>query len=137
LLPTARLCQVWQGEIAGNRKVSDESYAQQFERTFAVPYDQIDTSVPLPKPSNAAQERVPSSRRAPFSNVWGTLMRPAFGRTWSSTDIGRLSFFTMTHIAGVVAPLYFFSWRNLAVAFLAYCMGGMGITYSYHRYSHQ
>lgn len=125
--------QVWSGEIAGNRKVADESYAQQYERTFSVPYDQVDTSSPLPKPSNEAQAREPFARRAPFSRVWGTLMRPVLGRTWSTTDIGRLAFFSLTHVALVLAPTLFFSWRNLAVAFLAYCMGGMGITYSYHR----
>lgn len=113
--------------------MADESYAQQFSRTFSVPYEQLDTASPLPKPSNEAQAREPFARRAPFSRVWATLMRPVLGRAWSTTDVGRLTFFSLTHVALVLAPTLFFSWRNLAVAFIAYCMGGMGITYSYHR----
>jgi len=119
-------------DIAGDRDVTDVSYAKQFERIFSRP---LERSKPVPKPSNEAQSREPIARRAPFSNVWGTLMRGPFSstRTWTPTDVGRLLLFTTFHALGVLAPLKYFSRGNLLAGYLMYVMTGMGITYSYHR----
>jgi len=118
-------------EIAGNRDISEVSYAHQFEELFS---KELKTSVPVAKPSNAAQARVPGSRRVLFSDVFATLMRSPFSkdRRWVSTDYGRLAFFTTMHAFGAAA-LCFCSWRNLISGFLLYVMTGVGITYSYHR----
>lgn len=112
--------------------MTNVSYAQQFDSIFSKP---LRTSVPMSKPSNDAQRRVPSARRVPFSNVFGTLMRVPFarGRKWTRTDIGRVLFFTSLHSLGALAPIFFFSWRNLAAGFALYLLTGMGITYSFHR----
>ena len=60
-------------------------------------------------------------------------MRPAAGRRWSSTDVGRATWFTIAHTLAIVAITRCFSWRMLGVQFLLYVASGMGVTYSYHR----
>jgi len=107
------------------------SYREQFDDIFSRP---LQTSKPVPKPSNAAQAREKGAVRVPFSNVYGTLMRGARGRPWSETDKGRTAWFAMMHGIGMFALLpRFFSWPMVAAQFLLYCASGMGITYSYHR----
>lgn len=59
-------------ECVGNRNVNDVSYREQFDDLFSRP---LQTSKPVPKPSNAAQAREKGAIRVPFSNVYGTLMR--------------------------------------------------------------
>ena len=122
-------------ETVGDRNVRDVSYAEQFNDIFSdgTNFDGIRTSKPVPKPSNEAQRRELDSKRIPFSSVWGTLMRPTFGRKWDTTDYGRAIFFGYNHVVGLFAPLCFFSWRLLGLHFLLYCASAMGITYSFHR----
>lgn len=134
-LPKQKTGEVQWGElmdITGNRAISEVSYAQQFEELFS--REELHTSTPVVKPSNAAQSREPTAFRVAFSNVYATLMRSPFSknRTWSSTDIGRLTYFAVAHLFGIGA-LFCFSWRNLISAFLMYVATGMGITYSFHR----
>lgn len=122
-----------QGECVGDRSVYDISYAQQYNELFASP--PLKTSTPIPKPSNAAQRKEPGARQIPFSNVFGTLMRAPFSRSWGSTDYGRLIFFGLNHGVGLLAPLLFLNVGRpfLAAHFLLYCASGMGVTFSYHR----
>ena len=82
-------------------------------------------------PSGRSAEK--GARQVPFSNVFGTLMRPVRSRSWSATDTGRAILFSVIHVLGAFAPFLFFSWRMLGVQFLLYVASGMGITYSYHR----
>jgi len=118
-------------ECVGDRSDAGISYAVQFDTLFSKP---LQTSKPVPKPSNEAQARERSAIRVPFSNVYGTLMRRAQDRKWTETDIGRSVWFVLMHCVGLFAVLpRFFSWRMLTVQFLLYCASGMGITYSYHR----
>jgi hypothetical protein len=57
----------------------------QFDTLFSKP---LQTSKPVPKPSNEAQARERSAIRVPFSNVYGTLMR----RAQCAIDGGRANF---------------------------------------------
>ena len=119
------------GECVGDRSAAGISYAEQFEDLFTRP---LQTSKPVPKPSNEAQAREKRAVRVPFSGVYGTLMRGARNRSWSTTDIGRATWFILMHGIGLLALCpRFFSWPMLGVQFLLYCASGMGITYSYHR----
>ena len=118
-------------ECVGDRTEAGVSYAEQWEDLFSRP---LQTSKPVPKPSNAAQSQQKGAVQVPFSNVWGTLMRGARGREWTETDIGRTAWFTLMHGIGLFAFLpRFFSWPMVTFQFLLYCASGMGITYSYHR----
>jgi len=110
--------------------VADISYKAQFERIFS---QELHVATPVPKPSNDANRREASATRVPFSNVYATLMRPRSQFAWSSSDKGKVVFISLTHVFGMFAPLCFFSWSNLAAAFVLYIATGMGVTYSYHR----
>ena len=122
-------------ECVGDRSEAGVSYREQADELFSLGIGTgWKTSKPVPKPSNAAQAQEKSAVRVPFSSVYGTLMRRPFDREWSSTDIGRTTWFIIAHVLGCCAFLpRFFSWRMLAIQFLLHCASGMGITYSYHR----
>lgn len=122
-----------ESEIAGDRSISSVSYASQFERLFSE--RTLQTSTPVAKPSNDAQSLEATARRVAFSDVYATLMRPPLSksRAWTRTDYGRMAFFITLHSFGALAPIFYFSWRRLAVGFLLYVGTGMGITYSFHR----
>ena len=117
-------------ECVGDRSVESVSYAEQFDTLFSKP---LKTSTPISKPSNQAQQKQSNAKRVPFSNVFGTLMRLPTQRAWTSTDIGRATWFTIGHVLGILAWTRYFSWERLGGHFLLYCASGMGITFSYHR----
>jgi stearoyl-CoA desaturase (delta-9 desaturase) len=125
--------EVWEcigDECVGDRSSSGISYRAQFDDLFSKP---LEPHKPVPKPSMTAQARDSKAVKVPFSNVYGTLMKPTFRkRKWTKTDIKRAVFFSTMHIVGAFAPFYF-SWKMLIPQFLMYVASGMGITYSYHR----
>jgi stearoyl-CoA desaturase (delta-9 desaturase) len=117
-------------EYVGKREDSGRSYKDMYEEIFS---GELDPSKPVQKPSPDAQAREPTSKRIPFSKVYGTRMRNVFrNRDWTKRDKGRAIFFALVHGLGFLAPFYF-SWRMFMTQFIIYCFSALGITYSYHR----
>jgi stearoyl-CoA desaturase (delta-9 desaturase) len=119
-------------EYVGKRTDSGRSYKAMYDDIFSGEKP-IDPSKPVEKPSPRAQADEPTSKRIPFSKVWGTRMRNTFAnRKWTTRDKGRAIFFAVLHVLACFAPFHF-TWKMFITQFFIYVFSALGITYSYHR----
>jgi len=119
-------------EFVGKREAyANQSYKAQFEEIFS---RELNPKKAIQKPSPDLQAKEPTSKRIPFSKIYGTRMTNTFrNRVWAKRDKGRAIFFALVHALGLTAPFLYFSWRMLLTQFVIYCFSALGITYSYHR----